>query len=209
MSYLVPAFSLREHLERQAAWSRDTFGPGPRTKGVIDHITKELAEIAADPTDLTEWIDVVILALDGAWRAGGTPEEIIATLVAKQAKNEARSWPDHRLASEDVAIEHERAKRIYVSGPMAGYPGHNYHAFNRAEDDLQTLGFDVLNPLHNKLPEGLDFADYLRADLKMVCDSDGVATLPGWESSRGACLEVEVAHRLGILTMPLERWLHQ
>lgn len=97
-----------EHLERQREWSRATFGPGPRAAGVVDHIRKELREIEADPTDLTEWVDVVILALDGAWRAGYDPEQIIAAIKGKQARNEARTWPDWRTQSEDRAIEHDR-----------------------------------------------------------------------------------------------------
>lgn len=97
-----------EHLARQRAWSEATFGPGPRTFGVLDHIRKELAEIEADPTDVTEWVDVVILALDGAWRAGWEPQQIIDAIRAKQARNEARTWPDWRTMSADRAIEHDR-----------------------------------------------------------------------------------------------------
>lgn len=96
------------HLDHQREWSTKTFGPGRRTKGVVDHIRKELKEIEADPTDVMEWVDVVILALDGAWRAGGEPQEIIDAIIAKQAKNEAREWPDWRTMSEDEAIEHVR-----------------------------------------------------------------------------------------------------
>jgi hypothetical protein len=96
-----------EHLGRQRQWSIETFGPGLRTKGITDHIRKELLEIEAEPTSL-EWIDVVILALDGAWRAGYSPEAIIAAIKAKQAKNETREWPDWRTRSEDEAIEHVR-----------------------------------------------------------------------------------------------------
>lgn len=33
------------HLTRQAVFSRATFGPGPRTKGVLDHMEKEIAEV--------------------------------------------------------------------------------------------------------------------------------------------------------------------
>lgn len=106
----METFNLHAHLQRQRAFSEKTFGPGARTKGVIDHIRKELKEIEADPTDISEWIDVAILALDGAWRAGFTPEQIIQTLVAKQDKNEARTWPDWRTMSEDQAIEHDRTK---------------------------------------------------------------------------------------------------
>ena len=101
-------FDFRAHLERQQVWSAKTFGPGPRTKGVIDHIRKELCEIEAEPYDLSEWMDVVILALDGAWRAGYSPTQIISGLVAKQTKNEDRHWPDWRTMSPDAAIEHDR-----------------------------------------------------------------------------------------------------
>ena len=86
------------HLYRQKEWSEKTFGPGERTEGIIDHITEELEEVKANPTDLSEWIDIVILALDGAWRVGGTPKQIVETLIFKQAKNEARVWPDWRTA---------------------------------------------------------------------------------------------------------------
>lgn len=96
------------HIDRQRRWSLDTFGPGSRLHGVIDHIRKELAEIEAAPDDVTEWVDVIILALDGAWRAGYEPQAIIDAIKAKQAKNEARAWPDWRTASPDQAIEHIR-----------------------------------------------------------------------------------------------------
>jgi hypothetical protein len=97
-----------EHLRRQREFSERTFGPGARTKGVLDHIRKELKEIEDAPADLDEWADVVILALDGAWRAGHEPHEIIAAIKAKQARNEAREWPDWRTAFPDQAIEHVR-----------------------------------------------------------------------------------------------------
>lgn len=95
------------HLERQRSWSGETFGPGSRLHGVLDHIRKELVEIELDPTGF-EWIDVIILALDGAWRAGHEPQEIIDAIVNKQAKNENRVWPDWRTMSADKAIEHDR-----------------------------------------------------------------------------------------------------
>jgi hypothetical protein len=88
MSCACDRFDFEAHLVRQRTWSEKTFGPGPRAAGVVDHISKELVEILHNPGDLTEWIDVAILALDGAWRAGYSPEQIIAALVAKQTKNE-------------------------------------------------------------------------------------------------------------------------
>lgn len=103
-------FDLVEHLNGQRAFSLRTFGPGARAEMVIDHIRKELVEIEANPHDVVEWIDVVLLALDGAWRTGATPEQITHALVAKQAKNEARTWPDWRTQPLDRAIEHTKTE---------------------------------------------------------------------------------------------------
>ena len=96
-------------LARQRAFSDRTFGPGQRTAGVLAHIRKELAEIEAEPLDIEEWVDVAILAFDGAGRAGASAEQIVATYVAKLAKNEAREWPDWRTAAPDAPIEHVRS----------------------------------------------------------------------------------------------------
>lgn len=96
------------HLRRQREWSERTFGPGTRLLGVLDHIRKELKEIEEAPEDIEEWADVIILAFDGAWRAGWEPQQIIDAIKAKQAKNEARTWPDWRTMSADQAIEHTR-----------------------------------------------------------------------------------------------------
>ena len=96
--------SLIPYIERQAEWSHRTFGPGLRTTGILNHIRKELLEIASDPSDLEEWIDVMILALDGYWRHGGHPLELMRRLQEKQNKNFARQWPPPQ--PEDVAVEH-------------------------------------------------------------------------------------------------------
>ena len=94
------------HLLNQRMWSEKTFGPGKRTKGIVDHISKELKEILEDPEDLKEWVDVIILAFDGAWRAGYTPYQILMGIKLKQLENEKRLWPDWTTMSENEAIEH-------------------------------------------------------------------------------------------------------
>lgn len=108
---------LIEYYKRQIEWSRQTFGPGLRTKGIIQHITKELAEISQDPHDLLEWVDVIILGMDGFWRHGGTAENLLLMFEAKQEKNMARTWPDWRDTSEDKAIEHVRTGEAPVASP--------------------------------------------------------------------------------------------
>lgn len=101
-------FDLIAHIHRQREFSERTFGPGKRSAGVVAHIRKELVEIEANPGDIFEWVDVLLLALDGAWRAGHSPEDIAAALAAKQTRNEAREWPDWRTADPNAPIEHKR-----------------------------------------------------------------------------------------------------
>lgn len=106
----LEARDLAAYLERQIAWSRATFGEGRRTMGILNHIGKELGEIAADPGDRVEWVDVMILAMDGYWRHGGTPEQLAADLQAKQEINIARTWP--APGPEDQPIEHVRPELV-------------------------------------------------------------------------------------------------
>jgi hypothetical protein len=113
----VKAFDLVAHLYRQRAFSRATFGPGLRTKGVVDHIRKELIEIEAAPHDIKERVDLVLLALDSLWRwaqeYGVSIEVVVGAIGAKQSENELRDWPDWRTADPDKAIEHVRPNAYY------------------------------------------------------------------------------------------------
>ena len=112
---------LQQHLLRQMAFSRATFGPGERRAGVCDHIRKELVEVEAEQTAgdaADEWVDVVILALDGLTRAlqaaGYKPrhaaDEAAHRILIKQDRNELRDWPDWRTQPQDRAIEHVRGE---------------------------------------------------------------------------------------------------
>lgn len=100
------SWTLNHYLRTQREWSGRTFGPGRRTIGITKHIEKELSEIRANPDDLSEWIDVMILAMDGFWRHGGLPEDLAGVLSAKQHVNMTRQWPAPQ--PEDCATEHLR-----------------------------------------------------------------------------------------------------
>jgi len=90
----------------QRDWSKVVFGEGRRTLGITSHIQLELQEILADPDDVREWIDVIILALDGYWRHGGRIEDLADMLEAKQRVNFERAWPP--VQPEDHPTEHLR-----------------------------------------------------------------------------------------------------
>lgn len=113
---------LKQHLIRQMAFSKATYGPGTRTNGVLDHIKKEIEEVRESNGSSNEWVDLVILSLDGLTRqlsfCNNENERILTSaeiaqmacdlIAAKQDRNENRNWPDWRTMSADKAIEHIR-----------------------------------------------------------------------------------------------------
>lgn len=116
------------HLARQREWSQEKFGPGTRTKGVAAHVRKELDEVEADSSG-REWVDVLILAIDGLQRSGLDP---IAEYHAKMEENYSREWPDWRNYGEDEAIEHVR---VSLSPPAVP---DNSHLLRRLVDGCDT-----------------------------------------------------------------------
>lgn len=102
--------------------------------------------------------------------------------------------------------------KVYIAGPMSGQEDWNFPAFFEAEKQLTELGHEAINPAHNDgetVEEALtsagsperpnhSWAYYMRRDLPNVLTADAVCVLPGWQSSKGASLEVEVAQALGI-----------
>ncbi len=97
--------------------------------------------------------------------------------------------------------------RVYLSGPMSGYPNYNAEKFGECEYELTVRGFDVFNPAReDRLPapgeEPLPWSEYLRRVLRVLTSGkrrpDAILIMPGWENSRGANLEVFIGQVLGI-----------
>lgn len=86
---------------------------------------------------------------------------------------------------------------IYLSGPMSGYPQHNFPAFNRAAEQLRDAGYTVINPAEIEQPIGADWETCMSNDIREMLKADVVATLPGWQVSRGARVETTLARQLG------------
>lgn len=100
---------------------------------------------------------------------------------------------------------------IYIAGPMSGIENFNYPAFHAAQRALDDRGILTLNPANteadNTSGSPMPWEWYMRRALRMVCESEGVCLLPGWEASKGAQLEVTVAEALGLDIRPYDEWL--
>jgi hypothetical protein len=108
--------------------------------------------------------------------------------------------------------------KVYIAGPMSGYEEWNFPAFFKAEEELQSIGIDVINPAHNdgpNLEEAMKSAGtperpnhtwawYMRRDLPHVMECDAICVLEGWQKSKGASLEVHVARALGMPVLTLK-----
>ena len=97
---------------------------------------------------------------------------------------------------------------IYLAGPMTGIEDYNYPAFLEAARLLRKAGHTVLNPAelfdeNMKLPRTV----YMKYGIKNLISAEFVAVLPGWENSRGAKLEVDVARECGLPVIPFEQFL--
>ncbi|WAH37242.1 DUF4406 domain-containing protein [Alicyclobacillus dauci] len=99
-------------------------------------------------------------------------------------------------------------KNIYLSGPMTGLADFNRPAFDAAASALRSLGFTVVSPAEQAIAGG-EWEDYMRHDLVLMMSTDSVVTLPGWRQSRGASLEVYIAHQLKMPVYELETVLLQ
>ena len=89
---------------------------------------------------------------------------------------------------------------IYISGPMTGIQNHNYEAFHEAEGKLSRayVHTEILNPASFFMgDQNLPRETYLKKDIEAVLKADAIAMLPGWENSKGACLEKAVAEAIG------------
>lgn len=98
--------------------------------------------------------------------------------------------------------------KCYVAGPMTGIPYFNEGAFLGAAMKLRRAHWMVTTPIEQDKRRGEEtkadgipdypMSHYMKHDLPIVCESDAIFLLPGWEESKGALLEFAVACELGV-----------
>ena len=97
--------------------------------------------------------------------------------------------------------------KVYIAGPMSGLPDFNYPAFFAAEEALESQGIKPLNPARNEPPGSATWLAFMRMSLVQISQSNGIALLPGWESSKGASIEKRLGDDLGLDVRPLSEWI--
>ena len=102
-------------------------------------------------------------------------------------------------------------KKIYIAGPMTGYPQYNFTAFLDAEEDLTAKGWEVLSPARMDIDRGFNpiedptavFTDDMLQDaiirnIAAILEFDAIAMLNNWSESKGAKAEYYVARWAGL-----------
>jgi hypothetical protein len=89
--------------------------------------------------------------------------------------------------------------RLYLFGPMRGYPAANRPAFKVARETMRAMGHEVFCP--SELTESYKEAkiaysmiEMMRLDLNWICNyAEGLVGLEGWNVSKGSLVEVHLA----------------
>lgn len=87
-------------------------------------------------------------------------------------------------------------KRIYIAGPMTGFPELNFPSFHAAAARIREMGHDAVNPAEINPDKGMSWKDCMKTDIAALVTCDAIHLLDGWEKSKGATLEAHIAERL-------------
>jgi Domain of unknown function (DUF6378)/Domain of unknown function (DUF4406) len=111
--------------------------------------------------------------------------------------------------------------RMYIAGPMKGYPKFNFPAFDEAAGRARKWGWEVISPAEmdraigfDENRDGLEAFDMqaaqrrdIEAILSLKPETDVIALLPGWEKSIGAQAEKALGIWRGLKILDAEDFM--
>ena len=86
--------------------------------------------------------------------------------------------------------------KVYIAGPMTGYPDFNRPAFRTAASILREMDLDVVCPAD--FQQGDQWEELMKHAIPQMLSCDRVVLLGEWERSRGARLEAFIAREVGM-----------
>jgi hypothetical protein len=88
--------------------------------------------------------------------------------------------------------------KVYISGKITGLPIQDAEIkFQAAQDLLESLDFEVVNPLKNGLKKDSSWKEHMVKDIDLILTCDVIYMIDGWTDSVGACIEYDIAVRTG------------
>jgi hypothetical protein len=145
---------------------------------------------------LDDWLERNIQSDLKVRRAKTPGHVVIETGDVLFARNVLIWNPSCKSTSKRSDMEKDK---VYISGAIAHYNiDERKGAFLDAENRLRAMGFVPVNPFKNGLPDEAHWREHMRADIRLLLDCNFIYMLQGWELSKGAKLELDVASSCGI-----------
>ena len=88
--------------------------------------------------------------------------------------------------------------KIYISGRISGLSLPEVkNRFQEAQDFLEGLGLEVINPTKNGLTESHTWEQHMVRDIELLLECEAIYMFDGWQDSVGASIEYDIAIRTG------------
>lgn len=111
-----------------------------------------------------------------------------------------------RIIDTEDSRTDDKHPLVYLAGPMSGIPEFNHPAFHAAAAKLRAQGYSVVNPAEINPDITKTWEQCMRRDIQALADCAILALLPGWEPSKGARLEYDIAQSLGMTIIFLDAY---
>lgn len=106
---------------------------------------------------------------------------------------------------DNIDLIKNQSKKIYISGPMTGIKNNNHDTFNYVATLIRYIyQIECFSP--SELFEGrtdMLRSQYMFEDIKGLLSCDSIVMLDGWQNSKGALLELEIAKEIDL---KIYRW---
>ena len=87
--------------------------------------------------------------------------------------------------------------KIYISGKVSGLDYADVRrTFQEAQDMLENLNFEVVNPLKNGLNHTHTWEEHIARDIELLLPCDAIYMLANWTDSVGSGIEHSIAVRM-------------